>query len=93
MNIVFQCNLDDVSRDVAQLNANKASGTPVPRKGESVRISFIRNGQRYSYDLAVVNVSYDYGAGSVIVELHMPAVYSTWSITRWSEWFKSHRYG
>ena len=103
MRIIYRTNLDEPQRDVYALNDkwHTTDNHPVPRVGEYIEIGFAGpNGERFAYNLRVVQVSYvddieriggSMSKSHVSVELHMPA--NGQSIKEWSDNFKRHRYG
>jgi hypothetical protein len=89
--LIFNCNLDAAKPDVRRLNDQmKFIAEPfIPRKGEEISFPFKKNGQEFSFSLAVVNVTYDYFTGNVLVELHIASPHR--SIAEWMPWFEAFR--
>ena len=95
MKLVFHTNLDEPKGDVSALNNTTSFSSydtqlPVPRKGDKVEFPFKKwntdrgRNEYFSYVLEVVDVTYIYGRGVVVVELHIPHIPSR-SIAEWSE--------
>lgn len=95
MQVMFHTNLDAPQPDIGVLNRRRRSlHEPIPRKGEQIEFSFMKDGRRASYTLEVVGVTYNYMEEKVVVELHMPAVNKQYqSIADWSKWFDKFRFG
>lgn len=94
MKLVFRCNLDEVQRDVDELNREaQARFTRTPAKGERIRFSFdcAPEKTRRCYDLEVCEVTFDLHLNVCEIELHMPSYYVGMSISDWSKQFKRHR--
>lgn len=96
MRLNFHTNLDEAKEDVAALGPKVWSkdGLPIPRKGERVRFTFVRDGVKH-YDLEVVGIDYLFDAALPLVniELHIPSHYGSMSIAEWTAWFRRHRTG
>jgi len=93
-----------VLNNTVDVNSCHGDILPVPRKGDKVEFPFKKwvrdvaiadkgRNEYFSYVLEVVDVTYNYGRGVVVVELHIPHIpgHST-SIVEWSEWFKKFRH-
>lgn len=100
MNLNFHCALDDAQPDVIRLNTlycnSRAGRMPhdeacIPRKGERITFPFQKNNKTFSFDLEVIDVSYNFFNNTIVVELHIASPYR--SIAEWSKWFKPFRYG
>ncbi len=92
MRLDFQCNLDLARPDVNRLNIFRYKEMPVPRKGETITFTFIKNGQGFSFHLEVISVSYNYFSQTIEVELYISSDTDR-SFAEWSAWFKEFRYG
>lgn len=96
MKIVFHTNLDEAQHDVSNLNqilTGHLTAYTVPRVGERIVFPFEKPGKlvKFSFELEVCEVRYNYHRNVIEIELHIPSTFSKMSIQEWCDWFKRHR--
>lgn len=96
MKIRFHTRLYEAQRDVADHLGTITDGWfggCAPCVGERVRLPVGEDRALGSYDLEVVEVTYDVREACVLVELHLPVEWRGNTLREWGDWLAKRKRG